>query len=324
MILRHDAVRPVGTHVGRRAETGDPSATAGCGPAITHLAASENATVGLRLFRGFCLEVGGRRVPLPRHARRVLAYLALTPSRTDDVDRRLLAERLWPDSTDDKAAASLRTALWRIRREAADFVHSDRERVWLGRDVEIDVHGFRCLAARLLSTDYQPRPAELQSLIDSTDLLPTWDEDWLIIAREQLRQKRLMALESAAVRLTGQGRFVEAIELMLVVVGAEPLRESAHAFMIDAHLRQHNVADAWSQLLLFARELWAELGLVPSPELLHKLGVSAGQLSQILATGGCRVESVDDLLTLTHIGVSDHDPHALGRPALAAPHAAGG
>lgn len=287
------------------------------GPAMAHLTATEGAPMTLRLFRGFRLDAGDRRVTLPRHARRVVAYLALATSRTNDVDRRLLAERLWPDSMDDKAAASLRTALWRIRREAADLVHTDRERVWLGGDLDIDVHGFQCLAARLLSTDYQPLPLELESLIDAADLLPTWDEGWLTMAREELRQKRLMALESAAVRLTGHGRFVEAIELMLVVVGAEPLRESAHAVVIDAHLQQRNVAAAWSQLMTYARDLWSELGVYPSPELLLTLGVSAGQLSQMLAACANMRESVDDLLTRPHIGVSDHGLHALRGPARA-------
>jgi len=320
MILRrHHVVRPIGAPSGRRAEPDSSSAAAeGGSPAMAHPTAAEGAPINLRLFSGFCLDVGGGRVTLPRHARRVLAYLALSPSRTNDVDRRVLAEQLWPDSTHDKAAASLRTALWRIRRESADFVHTDRERVWFRRDVDIDVHGFRCLAARLLSTDYQPVPAELQSLIDAADLLPTWDEDWLNMAREQLRQKRLMALESAAVRLIAQGRFVESIELLLVVVSAEPLRESAHTVMIDVHLRQHNVADAWSQLLTFSRELWSELGVFPSAELLRKLGVSAVQLSQILATGAGTAQSVDDILTLPHIGASDHGLHALTGPALAA------
>lgn len=240
----------------------------------------------LSLFGGFTLEIGERRVALPRHARRVLAYLSLAMSRTNDIDRRLLAERLWPDSPEDRASASVRTALWRIRRESDALVSSDRERVALGRDLSVDVHGFQCLVSRLLSTDYRPQPGDLPSLIDAVDLLPTWDEDWLILAREQLRQRRLMALEAAACRLSEQGRYLEAIEPMLMVIAAEPLRESAHAIVIEAHLRQRNRADAHSHLLSFARHLWLELRVHPSQELLGKLGMNRERLTQLLTGSG--------------------------------------
>jgi DNA-binding SARP family transcriptional activator len=242
----------------------------------------------LSLFGGFTVEIGANRVRLPLHARRLLAYLALLTSRTNDIDRRLLAERLWPDSPEDRAAASVRTALWRIRRESPALVRSDRERLSLGHEVAVDVHGFQCLVARLLSTDYEPAPGDLKSLIDAVDLLPTWDEDWLVLTREQLRQRRLMALEAAARRLSEQGRHVEAIELMLVVIAAEPLRESAHAIVIEAHLGQRNMADAHSHLLHYARELWLELRVHPSPQLLGKLGMNSRRLVQSLVTSDRR------------------------------------
>jgi DNA-binding SARP family transcriptional activator len=251
--------------------------------AMADLSPAEYPTVALSLFGGFTLDVDGRRVLLPRHSRRVLAYLALATTRTNDVDRRLLAERLWPDSSADRAAASLRTALWRIRRDVPAMVHTDRERVSLGPGVAVDVHGFQCLVGRLLAGDHEPLPEELQVLTDAVDLLPTWEEDWLVLPREQFRQKRLMALESTARRLSEQARYLQAIELMLAVIAAEPLRESAHAMLIDAHLRQGNTADARWQLLSFARELWSELSVHPSPTLLGKLGISSGRLTHFLS-----------------------------------------
>src|SRR5215204_6011637 len=198
---------------------------------MVHLSPVEYPPAELSLFGGFTLHVTGNRVHLPRHARRVLAYLALSTTRTNDIDRRLLAQRLWPDSPPDRSAASLRTALWRIRKEDDRLLHTDRERVSLGRGVAVDVHKFRCLIARNHSTQVEPQPEELQTVIDAVDLLPAWDEDWL-----------LLALESAAHRLSGQGRFLEVIDLMLTVIAGEPFRESAHAMMIDAHLGQGNMA----------------------------------------------------------------------------------
>jgi len=247
------------------------------------LAPVENSSAQLSLFGGFKLCVAGRRVLLPRHARRVLAYLALATTRTNDIDRRLLGERLWPDSPPDRSAASLRTALWRIRREDHRLVHTDPERVSLGRGVAVDVHSFRCLVARNHSADFEPLPEELQSVIDAVDLLPAWDEDWLDLAREQLRHMRLTTLESAARRLSEQGRHLHAIELLLAVIAEEPFRESAHAMLIEAHLGQGNMADARWHLLTFARELWSELNVHPSPELLSKLGISSGRLTHFLS-----------------------------------------
>jgi DNA-binding SARP family transcriptional activator len=243
---------------------------------------AEHPSAQVSLFGGFTLHVGGQRVLLPRHARRVLSYLALIQTRTGDIDRRLLAERLWPDAPPGRSAASLRTALWRIRREDPDLVRIDRDRVSLGYIVAADVHRFRCLVARLLASDHQPLPEELQTLIDAVDLLPCWEENWLDLAREQLRQMRLTALETTANRLSERGRHSEAIDLMLVVTAAEPLRESAHAMLIDAHLRQGNTADACLQLQNFARLLWTELSVHPSQELLGKVGISAGRLTHFL------------------------------------------
>ncbi|MBX7432659.1 SARP family transcriptional regulator [Mycobacterium sp. Y57] len=237
----------------------------------------------LSLFGGFTLEVAGRQVWLPRHSRRVLAYLALATKHPAGIDRKLLAERLWPDSPGDRSMASLRTALWRIRREAPNIVRSDREHIALDHGVVVDLDQFRCLASRLLNTDCQPHRDELQGLIDTLDLLPAWDEDWLVAARGQLRQQRLMALESAAQRLSAQGSYMQAIELILVVVAAEPLRESAQRILIDAHMSQGNIAAASTQLLEFARELWFALELFPSPELLGKLGLSTGRLEHFLS-----------------------------------------
>jgi DNA-binding SARP family transcriptional activator len=250
---------------------------------MVHLLPAEYPPAQLSLFGGFTLHVTGRRVLLPRHARRVLAYLALVTTRTNDVDRRLLAQRLWPDSPADRSAASLRTALWRIRKEDDRLLHTDRERVSLGRGVAVDAHRFRCLITRNHSTQVELQPEELQTVIDAVDLLPAWDEDWLLLAREQMRQMRLTALESAAHRLSGQGRFLEVIDLMLTVIAGEPFRESAHAMLIDAHLGQGNMADARWHLLTFARDLWSELNVHPSPELLSKIGISSGRLTHFLS-----------------------------------------
>ncbi|MEV7548300.1 bacterial transcriptional activator domain-containing protein [Amycolatopsis sp. NPDC089917] len=74
-----------------------------------------------------------------------------------------------------------------------------------------------------------------------------------------------------AKRLTTAGRYGEAVAAGLAAVRAEPLRESAHQALIDAHLAAGNRAAAQHQYLQCRRTLLEELGLEPSEALRHLL-----------------------------------------------------
>lgn len=224
------------------------------------------------LLGGFSVRVGGHSVALPKHSRRVLAYLCLDKAAEDDCDRGILAERLWPDSSGERSRASLRTALWRIRRECPSLVQSENDRVMLADDVTVDVHQYRRHAERLLA-DQSDCPRERAHLMArNCELLPGWDETWLLLAREQLRQLRLHALETSGRRLADKGRYPEAIDVMLMVVAEEPLRETAQTALIEAHLCEGNVIEARRQFGRFTKMLWDELGLRPSRELYGRVG----------------------------------------------------
>ena len=225
----------------------------------------------LSLLGGFSLRVGGNTVALPRHARRVLAFLSLDKIVERDCDRGVLAERLWTDAPVQRARGSLRTALWRIRQASPVLVTEFAERISVGADVDVDALRFRADAERVLSGHDGVDHTRLAC--GSAVLLPGWDEEWLLLAREQLRQLRLHALEAAGRCLIQRGRHQEAIDVMLGVVAEEPLRESAQALLIDAHIRDGNMSEARRQFDLFATLLWRELGLRPSPELRSKVGL---------------------------------------------------
>ncbi len=230
----------------------------------------------LSLLGGFSLRVGGQDVAVPMHAKRVLAYLSLDSVVEPDCDRGVLAERLWPDSPEDRCRAGLRTALWRIRQATPDLVDGRTDRVGLADRVVVDVHGFRDRAQQILAdrpTDAPAMLAEARELACAAELLPGWDEVWLLLAREQLRQLRLHAMETVARRLNEQGRTAEAIDMMLILVAEEPLRESAQSALIEAHLGEGNVCEARRQLTSYATLLWTELSLRPSPELIEKVGI---------------------------------------------------
>ncbi|WP_280403162.1 AfsR/SARP family transcriptional regulator [Nocardia brasiliensis] len=226
----------------------------------------------LSLFGGFELRVAGAKVVLPVHAQRVLAYLALHRMTVAECGRRVLAERLWENSSPDRSSASLRTALWRIRRAGPGLLGGDAERVRLTDQVAVDVDRFRRRAEALLAGCAGPA-ANVHALCTAAELLPGWDEDWLVLFREQLRLLRLHTLEAVARRDCAQGRYPQAIDLILRVVAEEPLRESAQAILIDAHLGEGNAAEARRQFDLFAATLWRELALRPSAELGRRAGV---------------------------------------------------
>lgn len=84
---------------------------------------------------------------------------------------------------------------------------------------------------------------------------------------------RLHALEVSGRRLAEQGCYPEAIDVMLMVIAEEPLRESAQTALIEAHLCEGNAIEVRRQFERFAALLWEELRMRPSPGLYGRLGV---------------------------------------------------
>jgi DNA-binding SARP family transcriptional activator len=228
--------------------------------------------VKLTLLGGFSLQVAGESVALPRHSRRVLAYLSVDKAGNHACERSTLSERLWPDVNENRSRGSLRTALWRIRRVSPHVLDVGADHVRLDTGLEIDVDRLCERATRIRAGSADELADSTHTMLGAAQLLPGWDETWLVLAREQLRQTRLHALEAGALRLRDLGRYPEAIELMLAVIAEEPLRESAHAALIEAHLSEGNLAEARRQFNAFAAMLWAELRLHPTPELFGRVG----------------------------------------------------
>jgi DNA-binding SARP family transcriptional activator len=63
------------------------------------------------------------------------------------------------------------------------------------------------------------------------------------------------------------GQRPEAAEAALAAVAQEPLRESAHRLVMEAHLADGNPGEAVRHYRLFARLLGRQLGLQPSPRM---------------------------------------------------------
>jgi DNA-binding SARP family transcriptional activator len=218
----------------------------------------------LRLLSGFELRVGSESVILPMNAQRLIAFLAVHERPQLRVT---VASMLWLDTTEARAAANLRTALWKIKQYRDGLVHTNRGYLSLASEIHIDLAHLIAQARRLVNPEesFDAREADFGALCG--DLLPDWDEDWIQFERERLRQLRVHALESLCWRLSGGGRHAEAIDAGQMAVAAEPLRESAQRALIAAHLAEGNVCEARRQYAMYRDLLWESLRIPPSPEL---------------------------------------------------------
>jgi DNA-binding SARP family transcriptional activator len=225
----------------------------------------------LFLLGGWRLERGGDVQRLPVSAQRLLAFLCLHGRSS----RSRLAATLWPEASERHAYGSLRSIVWRVHRSQPDLLDSQDGHLALVQSVELDVRDLLGAAERFGSGDIPPPGADLPWSLLEGELLPGWQDDWVLFERERLRQVRLHGLEALALGLTAQGRYTAAIEAGMAAVRAEPLRESAHRVLIAAHLAEGNVAEAVRQFALCRRVFQTELGLEPSALLTDLLPPSA-------------------------------------------------
>src|SRR5204862_292949 len=146
-----------------------------------------------RLLGQMTVEGDGRSVEAPagRRAWGLLAWLALHPG---PHARGELAARFWPDVLDRSARASLRSAVWALRRDLGDdggrHVVASRDQVELDGDVWVDARAFEALLAE----------GELQRAIElcGGELLPGFDDEWALRARDEHREREIDALERLA------------------------------------------------------------------------------------------------------------------------------
>lgn len=218
----------------------------------------------LTLIEGFTLREGSRKLGIAASAQRLIALLAL---RDRPVGRFHLAGTLWPDYPTERSLADLRTALWRVNQASEHVIAATSSFLSLGTDVDVDVRNVLAFAHRLNQAEIRPATIDLDSVgLDdlSGDLLPDWYDDWLQDEREGLRQIRLHALENLARRLSASSRHGDAIQAALAAIHLEPLRETAHRTLIEAHLAEGNWSEACRQLQRCRRLLMEELGVEPS------------------------------------------------------------
>jgi DNA-binding SARP family transcriptional activator len=218
----------------------------------------------LSLLGAFALSFAGRSIDLPTPAQRLLAYLAIEDR---PLQRGYLAAALWLDSTDARAAGSLRSALWRIRRSGCKLVEKSNHQLQLSSTVAVDLHEAYAWVARVQDRTRPLSRADVAAAALPAELLLDWYDDWVLLERERFRQLRAHALEVLCGRLAAEGRLGEALEIGLAAVHNEPLRESAHRAVIGVHLAEGNRSEALRQYAYYRRLVRRELGVEPSPRM---------------------------------------------------------
>jgi DNA-binding SARP family transcriptional activator len=202
----------------------------------------------LQLFDSFSLGYGRSEIVLKSREQRLVALLALEGSRT----RGYLAGMLWPDSTEARAAGSLRAAVWRLERETPGLLRNCGGQLGLDATVKVDVAEFTMRVNRITaladevledSSDDRECLSALEVLMRG-DLLCGWYDDWVLYERARLQQMRLCALESIAELLIDRGYLPAALTAALCATAIEPLRESAHRLLVRIHLANGNFHDA--------------------------------------------------------------------------------
>jgi DNA-binding SARP family transcriptional activator len=220
--------------------------------------------VKLLMLDGFRIVVDQQSLSIPLSARRVVAFVALRGRSS----RAEVAGTLWPEVPDPKAQASLRTALWRLRRLSRYPLITGDETLRLDESLDVDVNTLVTAIRRVINDgECGVDQGLLPTLATMGELLPGWYDDWVLLGRERLRQLQLHALELTAQQLTCEGRYAEAIEAAMAAVRLEPLRESATRVLIEVHLAEDNVVEAIRRLESFRRSLASELGVEPTAEL---------------------------------------------------------
>lgn len=217
----------------------------------------------LRVLGRFAVEGEAGTIDVPAGGQRVLALLAVGGGMSD---RHRLAGAVWPDRSEDRAVANLRGALWRLPDELRCGVEKHGDRIRLDERWSVDLDDAVAAAARLRAGDLDSIGDDVRRLLDA-DLLPDWDLECLVVARERHRQLRLHALDDLADLQLRAGQPLDAVDTALAAIAAEPLRETAQAMLFAAHVSAGNRAEAVRSYERFRCLLASELQVEPGPRL---------------------------------------------------------
>src|SRR5271154_1713526 len=227
----------------------------------------------IQLLGRMAVECDGEQLlaPTARRAWSLLAYLALSPGPRQRGD---LAAHFWPDVLDSSARASLRSAVWSLRRAlgpaAEPYLIVDRNCIGLapGPELFVDVGAFDALVEA-------GRHRQAVQLCTG-ELLEGFEEEWALMARAAHRERLLEVLEQLADSCETTGDIDAALDWSRRAVAVDPLSEDAHRGLIARLSASGDRARALMVYRALAERLRRELSVAPSPatrELVERLRV---------------------------------------------------
>jgi DNA-binding SARP family transcriptional activator len=226
---------------------------------------SVNHHSSIRLLGGFDLVGPQGRVELPPSGQRLVAYLAI---HGHPVRRSSVAAAIWPDVDEARARANLRSTTCRVG-VLTSVVEATTASMTIAADVLVDVDELQRQVSAARSGAERPTgpPAGFD-----LELLPGWEDEWVQLERERVRQLELHLLDDVVSTSVQAGRHGEGVDAALRAIRLDPWRESSHAGLLRALLAGGNPAAALAHFRRFAAQLREELGLSPSRDLLDVVG----------------------------------------------------
>jgi DNA-binding SARP family transcriptional activator len=234
----------------------------------------------LALLKGFELTRDGVDVRVPSGAQHLLAFLALS---NRAIGRSRIGGTLWNDVPEERAAGNLRSVLWRLRQIGFDLIGASGDHLSLAPTVVVDIYEVARIARLVADPSANIATLNLDDMPLAGELLPGWDDDWVLLERERQRQIVLHVLDTLCERWTLERRYAEAVRAGLAAVASEPLRESSQCALIRAFLAEGNPTEAIRRFNIYQLVLRKELNLEPSPritELVASCGIGNGLVTR--------------------------------------------
>ena len=218
----------------------------------------------LYLLGGFRLEKNGVTVKIARQkTKALLAYLALFP---DAHTREQLATLFFPDDMDAPARKNLRVLFAELYKTlGAEFFSGDRDAVELKQEkVWVD--------AKEMTRDWRPEVGDSLSSLQSRislyrgDLLPELYDDWVLLKREEMRERYVQVLLQLVEYYRAQSEYAQAMEWAQRVLQTDRANEHAHQHVMFLYAAFGDRTAALKQFDECVAALDEELGVEPSAE----------------------------------------------------------
>jgi len=224
----------------------------------------------ITLLGGFVVRVpSGAAVSLPtKKSQALLAYLAVPPGQAHPRDK--LATLLWGDMQEPQARASLRQAIFAIRKAfpAGDPLRQEGGSVALASEsVSVDVAKFEQLALEGSREALEHATALYRGvLLDGLALREAPFEEWLIGERLRLQELAVEGLARLLGLQRGAGDLEAAVHSAHRLLAIDPAQEPVHRVLMRLLVQLGRRGNALRQYQACVEALARELRVEPDPE----------------------------------------------------------